>query len=309
MTKQTFTTRLLTAVLTASLFITGCKKEASDTLSQDEEKEAAVSINESETESEMAFNDVSDNVMGVNADLGMGGVGVFGKTTSTQTDKDVVSRVDSVPSCVSVTISPLQPGVFPKTVTIDFGAGCFSHGHLRSGKIKTVYSGPLRNPGSTATTTFENFKIDSISVEGTHKITNTTNNTPGANQRQFRIEVIDGKLTKPNGNCVQWNAVRSHTQIEGNGSVTPLDDIFQVRGTATGTVKRGNLIVRWNAEITEPLVKKFVCRWISKGRIRTVRQGLPQDTPWVAILDYGSGTCDNQATLSINGNIRQITLH
>jgi hypothetical protein len=89
----------------------------------------------------------------------------------------------------------------------------------------------------------------------------------------------------------------------------PADDIFSVRGTAHGKVKRNNLIVLWNSEITEPLIKKFICPWISKGRIRTIRQGLAQSSPWVAILDYGTGSCDNQATLTINGNTRQITLH
>lgn len=308
--KKILITRLMTIAFAAALLITGCKKEASDTLTPKEEEEAALSINESEVESEMTFNDVFDNVMGVNSELGMGGVGIFGKTsTNLQSDRSEISRMDSVPPCVMVTIVPQQPGVFPKTVTVDFGAGCFSHGHLRSGKIKTVYSGPLRNPGSSATTTFENFKIDSVSVEGTHKITNTTATTQGANQRQFKIEVINGKRTRPNGAYTEWNSTRTHTQIEGNGTIMPADDIFQVRGIANGKVKRGNLIVLWNSEITEPLIKKFTCRWISKGRIRTVRQGLPQNTPWTAVLDYGTGTCDNQATLTVNGNTRQITLH
>jgi len=306
MKKNSLFTRLSTVAFAAILLIAGCKKETSDVLSAQEEEQAATYSIESEAESEIAFNDVFDNVMGVNNDVGTGGVGIFGRVASSN---GRTSRVDSVPPCVTVTIVPQTPGVFPKTVTIDFGSGCFSHGHLRSGKIKTVYTGRLIVPGNSATTTFENFKIDSVSVEGTHKITNTTNNTPGANQRQFKIEVIDGKLTKPNANYVYWNTVRTHTQIEGNGSVTPQDDIFSIRGIANGKVKRNNIIVLWNSEITEPLIKKAVCRWISKGRIKTVRHGLPANTRWVAVLDYGAGNCDNQATLTINGNTHQITLH
>jgi hypothetical protein len=307
MKKFLLLTPLTTVAFAATLLFTGCKKENSDTLSSQEEEQAATYSTESEIESEVAFNDVFDNVMGVNSEVGTGGVGIFGRVASSQNGR--TSGVDSVPPCVNVTIVPQTPGVFPKTVTIDFGSGCFSHGHLRSGKIKTVYTGRLFIPGNSATTTFENYKIDSVLVEGTHKITNTTASTPGANQRQFKIEVIDAKLTKPNGNYVQWNTVRTNTQIEGNGSVAPQDDIFKITGIANGKVKRANIIVLWNAEITEPLIKKFVCRWISKGRVRTVRQGLPANTPWVAILDYGAGNCDNQATLTINGNSHQITLH
>lgn len=307
MKKLSLITRLTTVAFAATLLITGCKKENSDTLSAQEEEQAATYSTESEAETEVTFNDVFDNVMGVNTELGTGGVGIFGRVASSENGR--VMGVDSVPSCVTVTIVPQAPGVFPKTVTLDFGSGCFSHGHLRSGKIKTVYTGRLVEPGSSATTTFDNYKIDSVLVQGTHRITNTTATTPGANQRQFKIEVIDAKLTKPNGNYVQWNTVRTNTQIEGNGSVTPADDIFKVTGIANGKVKREAIIVLWNAEITEPLIKKFICPWISKGRIRTVRQGLPANTPWVAVLDYGTGNCDNQATLTINGNTRQITLH
>lgn len=307
MKKRSLVTRLATAAFAATLFIIGCKKENSDTLSSQEEQQAALFTSESEAESEVMYDDVYDNVLGVNTELGFGGVGIFGRVATSAGGRE--ARLDTVPSCVTVTITPLQPGVFPKTVTLDFGAGCFSHGHLRSGKIKTVYTGPLREAGSSATTTFDNFKIDSVKVEGTHKISNTTNTTSGANQRQFKIEVINGKLTKPNDNYTEWDAVRTQTQIEGNGTLSPVDDILSVRGTAHGRVKRGNLIVLWGSEITEPLIKKFTCRWISKGRIRTVRDGLPANTPWVAVLDYGTGTCDNQATLTINGNTQQITLH
>lgn len=308
MKKIFFFTRLATVAFAATLFIIGCKKEASDTLSAGEEQQAAAFSGESEAESDGTFDDVSNNVMGVNTDVGIGGVGIFGRTASPSVSGREMN-VDSVPSCVTITITPLQVGAFPKTVVLDFGAGCYSHGHLRSGKIKTVFTGPLREAGSVATTTFDNFKIDTVKVEGTHKITNTTATTAGSNQRQFKIEVTDGKLTKPNGNYAAWNSVRVNTQAEGNGTVSPLDDVFKVTGNASGRVKRENLIVSWNAEITEPLIKKFTCAWVSKGRVKSVRQGLPANTPWVAVLDYGSGACDNQATLTVNGNTRQITLH
>ncbi|MBL0268925.1 MAG: hypothetical protein IPP99_09740 [Chitinophagaceae bacterium] len=88
----------------------------------------------------------------------------------------------------------------------------------------------------------------------------------------------------------------------------PRDDVFKIEGTAYGRVKRGNLLVRWESSITEPLIRRFTCRWIVKGRIRSVRANLPSNSPWIAILDFGAGNCDNQAVLTINGNSRQITL-
>jgi len=96
--------------------------------------------------------------------------------------------------------------------------------------------------------------------------------------------------------------------MEGFVTNTPLDDIFRIEGNARGKVKRGNLLVLWESNITEPLVKRFNCRWIIKGRVRTVRANTATTGPWVAVMDFGTGNCDNQATITINGVVHQITL-
>lgn len=304
MKQITVLTRLTTAALFASLLIIGCKKDQSDSseLSPQEEEQMALAATESETESEIAFDDVLNNVMGVNAEVGFGGVGIFGRTAENSSN----AKMDSLPSCVKVTISPLQPNVFPKTVVMDFGAGCRSHGHFRSGKITTVYTGRLIDPGKSATTTFENFKIDSIRVEGTHRTTNTTE--PGANQRRFKVEVINGKLIRPNGDYQEWSTTRTHLQIEGNGTASPVDDIFRTTGASRGKTKRQTRLFAWASEIQEPLIKKFSCRWISKGTIKTVREGLASNSRWVGVLNFGDGTCDNKAVLVIDGKEHQIVL-
>jgi hypothetical protein len=56
------------------------------------------------------------------------------------------------------------------------------------------------------------------------------------------------------------------------------------------------------AEVAEPLVKAFTCRWISKGVLRIKLN----DT--VGLLNFGNGTCDNEARLTVNGETRTIKL-
>lgn len=301
--KTKLLTRLMTVAVAVTLLVASCKKETSSPLSSQEEEQVAIFSTESEIESQAAFDDVFNNVMGVNSELGVGGVGIFGRAAA----GGRFQGIDSVPICVSISITPLQPLIFPKTVVLDFGAGCTSHGHRRSGKITTVYTGRLIEPGMSATTTFDNYTIDSLSIEGTQTITNST--TPGGNQRQFTTEVTNAKLSKPNGNYQEWNASRAISQIEGNGTALPGDDIFRVTGHSAGKTKRGDLIVLWTSEIEEPLIKRFNCRWFSKGSVKTTRSGLPSGTPWNAVLDFGTGNCDNKAELTINGNVYQITLH
>jgi hypothetical protein len=308
MKKLSLFTRLTTIVLIASIVLFSCKKEESDTLNPQQEEEAVMFSTESETENELVFNDVFDNVMGVSTEVGVGGTGVFGRNIGSG-GRDLI--MDTVPPCVTLTIVPLNPpNRFPLKITIDFGtAGCLGKdGHTRYGKIITVYTGSLREPGKSATTTFEGFRINDISVEGKHVITNTTGSTPGSNQKQFTVDVTDAKLSKPNGNYSQWNSQRVTTQIEGNGTILPYDDIFRITGGARGKVKRGNTIYAWVSEITEPLIKKFTCRWISKGIIRVRRETLSNTSVWVSSLNYGNGDCDFKATLTINGVVHNIEL-
>ena len=153
--------------------------------------------------------------------------------------------------------------------------------------------------------------MDAIHVEGTHRVSNISGTPiPPANiARKFKVEVINGKLSRPNGDFVEWNSTKTITQVEG--LITPdifRDDVFKIEGSANGTVRRGTLLVRWESIITEPLVRRFTCRWIVKGRVRTIRANLPSNTRWIAVLDFGAGVCDNQATITINGVTRQITL-
>src|SRR5215213_7463285 len=181
MKKSSCITQLITATFLSSLIMIACKKEQSGSLSPSEEEQAANYSTQSETENEVVFNDVFDNVIGVNSEVGIGGTGIFGRVATNGREMNP----DSLPSCTQVSIILLSaPARFPMKIVIDFGSGCVGRdGHKRSGKIITEYTGKLTEPGSSATTRFENFKFDSISVQGTHKVTNTTN--AGSNQRQF----------------------------------------------------------------------------------------------------------------------------
>lgn len=280
------------------LMISSCQKENSQTgTDEQQEMEASKVSSESDGESEIIFNGLFDDAIGVNDEVGIGGTGVFGRVTA----------------CPDVTVVRLNaPAPFPVKIILDYGAGCTGNdGHLRRGKVITIYTGRLLVPGSVATTTFDGFYFDSTKVEGTHKITNistpVTANTPPVD-RKFKVEVINGKLTKPSGNFIEWSSIKEIVQIEGLGTIIPLDDIFKITGAANGRVKRGNLIVLWQSTITEPLFKRFNCRWIVKGRVRTIRANTNTNSPWVAVLDFGAGNCDNQAVITINGVSHQITL-
>lgn len=280
-------TKILSALLIMGIVtFVSCKKDANNTTSQ-EETAATIESTSNDAAAETEYNDVYDNVVSINAGENLGivdGGGVFG-------------REDSVGRCFTVTVSPSTPGVFPKTVTIDFGTGCTGKdGRTRSGKVISVFTGHLAEAGQSVTTTFDNYYVDSFKIEGTHKITNVST----SNNRSFNVTVTNGKITKPNGKWFTWNSDKTIVQVEGNGTPRwPFDDKFEITGSKSGSDSDGNT---WSATIVEKLIRTGDCRWIKKGVVTLIRNGK------TATLDYGDGTCDNKATITINGQVKEITL-
>ena len=300
-------TRLIVVVLFSLSLFGSCKKETSaDTA---EEELASQASSEADAESDDLFNEVFDNVMGVNTDVALGGTGVFGRMNPGI--DGVTARVNA---CPNVTISFLSGVIntFPMRIVMDFGTGCTGRdGRYRAGKIITEYTKRLIHPGAIATTVFDNYRIDSTQVQGKLIITNQSDPPTSTNcmTHKWKVAVEDGKLMKPNGNYTEWNCTRTITQSEGNCTpYSPLDDIYKITGSANGKVKRGNLLVAWNSEVTDPLIKKFTCRWLVKGMIRTTRLNLSTNSPWVATINYGNGDCDNKAIVTVNGVSHNITL-
>jgi len=294
-------TKILTLVLgSALLLFVSCQRENSQSGTvAEQEKEASLASSQSDAEAEGIYDGMFDDAMGVNNDVGVAGSGVFFNRTGG------VDTLVPVAVCYTVTITHPTANFFPVRVVVNFGTtGCTGpDGHTRRGKVIIEYTNRLVYPGAVAVTTFDGFYVDNIKVEGTHTITNT-----GTSQlRQYQIDVMNGKLTKPNGDYTEWEGHKTITQIEGMATVIPRDDVFRIEGTASGRVRRGNLLVAWQSTITEPLIRRVTCRWIVKGRIRTIR-GSNANSPWVAVLDFGTSGCDNQATVTINGTTHQITL-
>ncbi len=288
------TAALLPLLLFFSLLtISSCQKEDSQNGTVEEQEiEASKASSEADSEAEIVFNGIFDDAMGVNDEVGVGGTGVFGRLNV----------------CPVVTVTRLNPpDLFPVRILMDFGTnGCIGpDGHFRKGKVITTYTNRLMIPGAIATTIFDGFYFDSTKVEGTHKITNTSATNIA---RRFTVNVIEAKLTKPNGNFIEWNSEKVITQLEGLSTPAPMDDIFKIEGGSRGRVKRGALLVGWQSTILEPLVKRFNCRWIVRGVIRTVRLNASTNSPWIAVLNFGNGNCDNLAVITINGVSYQITL-
>jgi len=298
---------LLAAVVVFSVVFTACQKSnnnPSDTISAQDDLtlQASATVDD---ESDNAYNDVTNNVLGVNDDAGIGtGIGVFLTAPHTSNGTPVNQfgdGEDSVGHCYKITSDPDRANTFPKTITIDFGSGCTGKdGHTRRGKIITVYTGHMRDAGSSATTTFDGFYIDSIKVEGTLSIQNNSTSSGLV----FTVTITNGKLSDPSGDYAEINRTRTWTQTAGSSTPhDPIDDIYSITGSSSGTAQVLGITIQWTSTITTPVVRKMTCRWAVSGQVTITRSNK------TAVLDYGNGDCDNQATVTVGSKVHNITLH
>lgn len=202
-------------------------------------------------------------------------------------------------SCPLVTVDNLSPNVWPKVITIDYGAGCTGYyGSTRKGKILITVSARRNVVNSTRTVTFNNYYFNGIKVEGTNE---TKNLGANSNQRiEFSVKLTNGKLILPDGKTIERSFEHKREWVGGFGTKTIWDDECLITGTATGKTIGG---VVYTNTIIIPLHWKRVCEFFVSGSIKFERQGVQ-----AVELDYGQGECDAIAVVKRGDQTKQITL-
>ncbi|HEY5408530.1 MAG TPA: hypothetical protein VIJ92_15660 [Ginsengibacter sp.] len=199
--------------------------------------------------------------------------------------------------CANVSVSG---SAFPVTVTVDFGAGCKSADSVtRSGSITYVFSGHLSTPGTTISATFNNYVVNGHQLNGTYTIANTTTNIGSP---QLTTTVTNGNIVFPGDTAYSFSGTKTVSIASGTiANVSGL--IFNVTGNYNISSSYGDTLA---ATITTPLEKKVTCRYIDQGVISFT---YTKNTASVnGTLDYGNGTCDDQALVTIGAFTATITI-
>jgi hypothetical protein len=189
-------------------------------------------------------------------------------------------------------------GGFPKTITLDYGTGTeLLNGTTIKGKIVIVISASPRTNGATRVATFNNFYADSLNIAGTRTMTFSVSSN-GAIVNNI-VGLIT--LTFPDGTTIQRTTEKTRTFAEG--FATPgdySDDVFHITGFTNSVSSEG---YNFSSTIVEPLVRLGTCRYIVKGTV-----SMSKNDKIIGELNYGDGACDDIATITKNGESRQITL-
>lgn len=199
--------------------------------------------------------------------------------------------------CATITHDTL---VNPHLITIDFGTvNCLcTDGKYRRGIITISYSGKYRDSGTVITHSFNNYFVNDHQLLGTKTVTNNGLDSNG--YLSYSI-VVAGSVIKPNnGGTITWNSTRTRTWIAGSSTLSWLDDVYLISGSANGITASAT---SFTMLITTPLQKNIGCKHFVSGVLEITPSGKP-----VRIIDYGNGTCDNIVTLTVNGTSYTIYL-
>jgi hypothetical protein len=276
--KRIYATCILgSAFLTLAIF--SCSKNDKGNVPVTDEGKT-VELTSAKVNTDALYDDVSMEVLQVNTDNGLSNQ----PTTVNQ-------------ACATVTISPTDLAVWPKTVTIDYGTtGCTGlNGFVRKGKISYTLNKKLLQTGAVLTISFDNYSVNGYKLEGVYTITNNGS----ANGLNISVQLVNGKVTYPDGTWYTKTSNTTWVQSAGAGTLSYLDDEYDLTGTGTVASSVGNTLT---ATSKSNLHRKVTCTNTVSGLLDLTFNNIS------GTLDFGNGECDKNAVLTIAGKQYAVTL-
>lgn len=227
--------------------------------------------------------------------------------------------------CATITVD--SPN---KTFTVDFGTtGCEgTDKRTRTGKLIYNYSASTnsatayRHPGFSCTITSDKYKVDGNEVIINNKtVTNTTQLgfNPSTTNLTWTISANIQIIKANNGGTITWTCSRTKTLLNTNdptvyaaNGATPINWLkakIQISGSASGTNAGGENF----ASTATNLVRDFQCTPNSfQPHRHPFISGTIEYTPGnrpTRYVDFGAGTCDFNAKVTIKGVTYDVTFN
>jgi hypothetical protein len=206
-----------------------------------------------------------------------------------------------LPECATVIVDTLSN---PKSITIEFssdGNGCLCSdwdNKYRKGSITATWTGKYRKQGTIIQIKTDNYYVSGNKFEYLKTVTNNGQNNNG--NLYYSVDVQKANIYYSDNTTFTSTSTRTREWIAGSNTLTPYDDVYKITGSASGVSRNGD---NFTYTISSPLEIAIGCRWIRKGIIVITPSGKPTRT-----IDFGDGSCDNKATVEINGTVYNINL-
>lgn len=178
----------------------------------------------------------------------------------------------------------------PVTFEIDYGTttGCLAFDSLSTkyGKIRITTAKRWSAYNNPVTIDLLNYKINTVNYSAQIIIT--------------RLDSVTVTTQINNGHCTNgtWNidytGTKTIKQIAGYSTKNnEADDVISITGSSSGKNREGR---NFTTNITSALIKKSTCKWMSSGTVDVTPDGFKTRT-----VDFGNGSCDDDATFTVNG--------
>lgn len=217
-----------------------------------------------------------------------------------RSDSDVNGKTEGTTGlyCPGAVVTVNVTSSTTATMTVDFGTGCTClDGRTRTGILTGSFSGKWKDAGSNATITTSNYTVSTYPVSFTMEV--TQNGVNGDGHLNWDVTVSNGSIVTPTG-TITYQSTRNTEWIAGQGDFDPSNDEFLITGSASGTARTGKA---FTMNVDQALHIKSNCSNIVAGILSLTPDGLSTRT-----IDYGSGTCDNQAVFTLGTYTTTVTL-
>jgi hypothetical protein len=294
-----------TMMIAFILILASCKKDESVLSSTDTQNVNSESVTDSYNDEGQDMSSIA--VSNVKPSQFAGRVG--GRTEGNGLVDPVVAwqNLDDRLKCAEITINTTNAaGAKPTgTITIDFdkNTSCVdSRGIARKGKIVIEYSGYLFLTGSFIKTTFNGYFRNDVKVDGVHTLTNITAGVQDF--PKFTVSITGGKITFADGKTITrtQNFIR-----EWRRATNPAQDTWAILtgSEASGANRNGKT---YTMNVTADLVYSRACAISNKVFIPVSGTKVFVVEGKTYSVDFGTGNCDNDVTVSVNGASKTITV-
>ena len=199
-------------------------------------------------------------------------------------------------TCGVRTYNPLT-----NTATINFGpTNCLCpDGRYRRGVIKIQFTTDTPTRRAGAIVTRRNYFVN----DNQHTARRTFTDLGGGS---FTVVVDSASIIRANnGGTHSWTANWTFNRTAGFGTAVTSDDVYSVTGGAAGTNRKG---MSYTTTIQTPLIKRGDCyKYFVAGTV-----SITNSNNKTLLLNYdpsGTQSCDNIASVTVNGRTKTITLH
>ncbi len=275
---KTLSVKILTVLFFGSLLFLG-------SCSQDDDATPAEEVNYSAENTTRAAQ--ADNIIEASFDIMENGY-----VENERTKAPMV--ISLFPDCTVITVKPDGDG---GEITLDFGNSCeLRNGAVVSGQILLEY-GPIENASRTIVYSYDNFTYNGHSITGGGTIVRELSNENGNPQ-----STVNGNIAVAFANSdvtATRTGVRVAEWTTGVGTGTWVDNVYEITGNWDTQLSTG---FERSGQVTEALIRKLSCPWLVSGALQVEQENL------TAVIDFGEGECDAQATITINGQSYPIVL-